>query len=121
MTMLAAAVAAFAVTFTAPGHAPAIGQSSEVGPKWFYTVRVTRNSKPVRALLTMQIVDPLGTAHPVTVGPTTKPITRLPIDGRYRDYMIFPPESRGVPLKIRITVAATGAKRVLSYIVTPRA
>ena len=121
MTTLAAALAALAVTFTAPGHAPRIGQSADVGPKWFYTVTVTRNRKPARALLTMQIVDPLGTAHPVDVGPTTKPITRFPINGRYRDYMIFPPESRGVPLKIRVTVAAADGRRVLTYIVTPRA
>jgi hypothetical protein len=121
MSMLAAVVAALTVTFTAPGHAPRIGQSDSVGPKWFYVVRATRGGKPVRALLTMQIVDPLGSAHPVDVGPTTQPITRFPIVGRYRDYMIFPPESRGVPLKIRITVAADGAKRVLTYVVTPRA
>jgi hypothetical protein len=121
MSMLAAVVAALTVTFTAPGHAPRIGQSDSVGPKWFYVVKVTRAGKPVHALLTMQIVDPLGTAHPVAVGPTTKPITRLPIAGRYHDYMIFPPESRGVPLTIRITVTAAGAKRVLAYVVTPRA
>src|SRR5262245_42118639 len=121
MGMLAAAVAAFTVTFTAPGHAPRIGQSDTVGPKWYYVVRVTRAGKPGRALLTMQIVDPLGTAHAVEVGPTTTPITRRPIPGRYRDYVIFPPESRGIPLKIRITVAADGVKRVLTYPVIPRA
>jgi len=119
--MLAAALVALTVTFTAPGHAPKIGVSQDVGPKWFYTVRVTRAGKPVRALLTMQIVDPLGTPHPVDVGPTNTPITRRPINGRYRDYMIFPPDARGIPLKIRITVAATGVRRVLTYLVTPRA
>ncbi|HEY2935216.1 MAG TPA: hypothetical protein VGJ25_01370 [Gaiellaceae bacterium] len=121
MAMLAAALAALTVTFIAPGHTPKIGESQDVGPKWFYTVRVTRAGRPVRALLTMQIVDPLGTPHPVDVGPTTTPILRRPINGRYRDYMIFPPEARGIPLKIRITVVAAGVKRVLTYVVTPRA
>jgi len=121
MSMLVAALAALTVTFSAPGHTPKIGQSEDVGPKWFYTVKVTRAGKPVRALLTMQVVDPLGTPHPVEVGPTTKPITRLPINGRYRDYLIFPPESRGIPLKLRITVVAGGVRRVVTYVVTPRA
>ncbi len=120
MSALAVALASLVVTFTAHGHAPKIGQSAEVGPKWAYTVKVTRAGKPVRAKLTMQIVDPLGTAHPVEVGPTTRPITRLPIVGVYRDYMIFPPESRGVPLKIRVTVAAGPQRRILVYVVTPR-
>ncbi len=121
MAALAAVVAALTVTFTAPNHAPQIGQSILVGPKWYYTVTVKRGALPVRALLTMQIIDPLGTAHAVQVGVTRKPITRLPIVGRYRDYMIFPPEARGIPLVIRITVAAGAEKRVLTYRVTPRA
>jgi hypothetical protein len=81
---------------------------------------VTRAGKPVRARLTLQIVDPLGGAHPVTVGATTQPITNRPIVGVYRDYLIFPPESRGVPLKIRVTAVVGSVKRVLVYVVTPR-
>ncbi len=38
----------------------------------------------------------------------------------YRDYLTFPPESRGVPLKVRVTVVAGGTKRVLVYPLTPR-
>ena len=121
MTALAFALASLVITFTAPGHTPKIGKSQDVGPKWFYTVAATRSGKPVRATLSMAIVDPLGTAHPVEVGPTTQPITALPIRGSYRDYMIFPPESRGVPLKIRVTVVAGTQRRVLVYVVTPRA
>jgi hypothetical protein len=121
MATLAAVLAALSVTFTAPNHTPPIGQSTTVGPKWYYTVSVKRSGKPVRALLTMQIVDPLGTAHAVQVAMSKRPITRLPIVGRYRDYMIFPPEARGIPLVVRITVAVGGEKRVLTYRVTPRA
>ena len=120
MGALAVALASLTLTFTAHGHAPLIGQSSEVGPHWPYTVTVARGGKPVRARLTMQIVDPLGGVHAVEIGPTTKPITNLPINGVYRDYMIFPPESRGVPLKIRVTVVSGGARRMLTYLVTPR-
>lgn len=120
MAALAVALASLALTFTAPGHTPPVGQSSEVGPHWPYTVKVTRAGKPVAARLTMQIVDPLGGVHAAEVGPTTKPITNLPIAGVYRDYLIFPPESRGVPLKIRVTVVAGSARRVLVYTVTPR-
>jgi hypothetical protein len=117
---LAVALASLTLTFTAHGHSPPVGQSSEVGPHWPYTVRVTRAGEPVVARLTMQIVDPLGGAHAVTVGATTKPITNRRIVGVYRDYLIFPPESRGVPLKIRVTIVSAGAKRSLDYIVTPR-
>jgi hypothetical protein len=117
---LAVAVASLTLTFSAHGHTPPIGQSSEVGPHWPYTVKVTRAGKPVRARLTMQIVDPLGGVHPVTVGATTQPITSRPIVGVYRDYLVFPPESRGVPLKIRVTAVAGGVRRVLVYVVTPR-
>jgi hypothetical protein len=117
---LAVAVASLTLTFTAHGHAPLVGQSSEVGPHWPYTVRVTRAGKPVRARLTMQVVDPLGGVHAATVGATTEPITNRPIVGVYRDYLVFPPESRGVPLKIRVTATAGSMKRVLVYTVTPR-
>jgi hypothetical protein len=122
MAVLAAALAALTVTFTAPGgHAPRIGKSDTVGPKWWYTVRATEAGKLVHGKLTIQIVDPLGTVHAVQVGETTKPITNLPFPGVYRDYMIFPPESRGVPLRIRVTVVAGTQRRRLVYLVTPRA
>jgi hypothetical protein len=117
---LAVALASLTVTFSAHGHAPPVGQSAEVGPHWPYTVRVTRAGKPVAARLTMQIVDPLGGVHAVTVGATTAPITNRRIVGVYRDYLVFPPESRGVPLKIRVTIVAGGVKRSLVYTVTPR-
>jgi hypothetical protein len=117
--VLATALASLTLTFTAPGHAPKIGPSQNVGPHWRYTVKVTRAGKPVAARLTIQIVDPIGGAHAVDIGPSTKPITNLPIRGVYRDYMIFPPESRGVPLTIRVTAVAGGMRRVLTYVVTP--
>lgn len=120
MEALAVALASLTLTFSAHGHTPKIGKSSEVGPKWYYTVTVARGGKPVPARLTMVIVDPLGAAHPVQVGPTTQPITNLPIKGVYRDYMIFPPASRGVPLTIRVTAVVGGTRRVVKYVVTPR-
>jgi hypothetical protein len=68
----------------------------------------------------MVIVDPLGGVHAVEAGATRRPITNLATRGVYRDYLIFPPESRGVPLKIRVTVVAGGVRRALTYVVIPR-
>src|SRR5438105_13951411 len=111
---MAALAVALAVAFSAPNHAP------KVNVNWYYAVRVSEHGKPVRARLTLQIVDPLGSVHAVYVGSTTRPITNYPIKGVYRDYLTFPPESRGVPLKIRAIVVAGHARRVLIYLVTPR-
>ena len=120
MGALAVALVSLTLTFSAHGHAPRIGQSSEIGPHWPYTVKVTRGGKPVAARLTMQILDPLGGVHAVDKGPTTEPITNLRIRGVYRDYMVFPPESRGVPLTIRVIAVSGGTRKVLVYVVTPR-
>jgi hypothetical protein len=120
MAVLAAALASLVVTFTAPGHSPRIGTSETVGPKWYYVVKVTQAGRPVPARLTLQIVDPLGTAHPVQVAMSAAPITSYPIRGTYRDFLIFPPASRGIPLTIRATIVSGAARRVLTYVVTPR-
>jgi hypothetical protein len=74
----------------------------------------------IRARLTMQVIDPLGTAHPVEFGPTTKKIVDWPIRGSYRDYAIWPPASRGYRLTLRATVKAKGATQTASYSVVPR-
>ena len=47
-------------------------------------------------------------------------MTRFPFRGVFRDYVIWPLESRGIPLKLRLTVARTGFRKVLTYAVTPR-
>jgi hypothetical protein len=102
-------------TLTAPGHSPA------VNTRWHYSVHVTKAGKPVAAKLTVQIVDPIGGAHPVTFGATTKTIKNWPFTGVFRDYIIWPKSSRGLPLKLRLTVHADRTTKVLTYAVTAHA
>jgi hypothetical protein len=103
-------------TLTGPSHSPKINK------RWYYVVKVTQNGKPARVKMTAQIVDPIGGTHPVEFGPTTKKIVNWPITGTYRDYIIWPSDSKGIPLKLRITlVGARGAHAVVSYSVVPRA
>jgi len=93
-----------------------------INKRWYYVVKVTQSGKPARVKITAQIVDPLGGTHPVEFGPTTKKIINWPITGTYRDYIIWPTSSRGIPLKLRITlVGAHGTRAVVSYAVVPRA
>lgn len=102
------------ITVTAPDHAP------PVGVRWNYSVAATVNRRPVKALITEQIVDPIGGTHPVTFGSGKKIIKNWPFQGVFRDYMIWPKSSRGVPLTWRITVVVGKTKRVVNYKVTPQ-
>jgi hypothetical protein len=102
------------VTLTPSTHTP------KVEARWPYTVRATLGRTPVAARITVQIVDPIGGAHAVEYGDTTRKIVNRPFRGVFRDFVRWPPESRGIPLTFRATVVAAGAKRVLSYRVTPR-
>ena len=105
----------FHVVIDAPTHRP------PVNVKWWYTVRVSDSSgMGLRARLTMQVIDPLGTSHPVQFGPTTRNIVNWPIRGSYRDYATWPRASRGYRLTMRATVKAKGATQTASYAVVPR-
>jgi hypothetical protein len=110
----ALALAAIAVTLVAPTHTPA------VNAKWNYSVRVTSAGQPVRATITVQIVDPFGTVHPVEFGARKKNIVNHPFRGVFRDYIQFPPESLGFKLTLRFTVRALGTRRVLTYWIRAR-
>jgi len=101
-------------TLTAPTHAP------KVKTHWTYVVHASRGGKPVAARLTAQIVDPIGGAHPVQFGSTTKNITNWPFRGRFRDFIVWPASSRGIPLRLRLVVRAGTARRTIVYAVTPR-
>ena len=102
------------VTVTAAGHTP------KVGTRWTYSVHVTKGGRPVAAKLTEQVIDPLGGATAVEYGTTSRKIANWPFRGTFRDFVVWPGESRGIPLTLRITVEVGGAKRVVSYHVTPR-
>jgi hypothetical protein len=106
-------VAAVQVRLSAPGHTP------KIKTRWYYVVRATQGGKPVAARLTAQIVDPIGGSHPLTFGTTAKAITNWPFKGTFRDFVIWPASSRGVPLKLRIVVRAGGVRKVITYAVTP--
>ena len=111
----AAQPARFDVRLNAPTHTP------RVGPKWWYAVRATHPSgRRVAGRLTVQVVDPLGTAHPATVGTSKRKLVDYPFSGRYRDFAQWPAASRGYRLVFRVTVAAKGARRTVSYWVRPR-
>ncbi len=106
--------AAPSVTLTRAGHTPTIGKH------WEYSLVVREGDKPVKARLTAQIVDPIGGVHAVEFGASTKDITNWPFDGSFHDYIIWPADSRGIPLTFRLTVRIGSAKKVVSYPVTPR-
>jgi hypothetical protein len=110
-----AAIGPLNATLVAPGH------TAKVNTKWKYAVHATRDHKPVAAKLTEQIVDPIGGKHPVTYANTNKPITNWPFKGTFRDYIIWPASTRGVPLTLRLVVRSGGATKVIKYVVTPHA
>jgi hypothetical protein len=101
------------VAINAPGHAPTVGKH------WNYTVTVTEGGTQVAAAITEQIVDPIGGVHPVQFGTSKKNITNWRISGIFKDFIIWPADSRGVPLTLRVTVKVGSAKAVSSYPVTP--
>ena len=103
------------VVVSAPGHTP------KINTHWNYAVRATRNGKPVAGRLTEQIVDPIGGSHPVQFGKNTKNITNWRFNGVFKDYIVWPASSRGVPLKLRVVVRVGTTKRVVTYAVTPHA
>jgi hypothetical protein len=106
--------AALKVTLAAPGHSP------QIGKRWPYAVHATSGGKPVAGRITAQIVDPLGGTHPVEFGTSKKLIVKRPFTGVFRDFVIWPASSRGIPLKFRVIVTAAGARKVIDYAVTPR-
>jgi hypothetical protein len=105
----------FKVTLKAPTHTP------KVNSRWNYSVvAVDRAGKPLKARLTVQIVDPFGGAHPVELGNTHRDVTNFAFTGRFSDYVRWPAESRGFRLTFRV-IAKSGQKTVrLSYWVKPR-
>ena len=112
---LAAAAPAFKATLTASTHTP------KVNAKWLYSVRVTdAHGKPIKATVTSQVIDPLGGVNPVEFGCCKRFVINHPFTGVFRDYVKFPPESRGYRLTFRVIVKALGGRRTLTYWVTSR-
>src|SRR4051794_1914889 len=92
VTALAAGAGAPTVELAAPGHSP------KTGTRWAYTVTARTGGKPASARLTAQIVDPIGGVHAVAYGTTKKPLRNWPFTGTFHDFVIWPAETRGIPL-----------------------
>jgi hypothetical protein len=120
-TALAVAGTAQAVTavpfkarLIAGTHRPAINT------RWPYTVKVVDlKGRPLRARISVAIVDPIGGVHPTEFYLSKKLVTNIPFRGTFRDAVRFPPESKGFPLTFRVTVKVGTATKVLKYLVTP--
>jgi hypothetical protein len=113
-TVLAVGAAPFKATLTAGTHHPV------VNTRWPYTVKaVDGKGKPVRARVSVAVVDPLGGVHPTQYYLGTKYVTNIPFRGTFRDAVRWPPESTGFPLTFRVTVKVGAATKVLRYAVTP--
>jgi hypothetical protein len=114
-TVVALTAAPFKATLTAGTHHPAINT------RWPYVVKVVdAKGKPLRARISVAVVDPIGGVHPTLYYvSTTRYVTNIPFRGRFRDAVKWPPESKGYPLTFRVTVKVGTAKKVLKYLVTP--
>jgi hypothetical protein len=103
------------VKLVAPGH------EMRVNAKWRYRVELTNKSgKKLRGRITILVVDPLGRAHPAAYDNTKQNIVDRPFSGVFRDYLEFPPDSRGFTLTVRTIVKAGQGKATLDYHVTPK-
>jgi len=74
----------------------------------------------VRGKLTVEVIDPLGTAHVAEVGTSKRKLRGYPFHGRYRDFAQWPPASRGYRLTFRVIVRTASGSRALGYWVKPR-
>ena len=123
LALAGAAVAAtpktFKATLTAATHTPVADNKT----KWPYQVKLTDlKGKPLAGKISVAIVDPLGTAHPVQFFLNTKYVTNIPFKGVFKEGVLWPPESAvGVVLKFRATVVTAKGKVVLIYPVKPHA
>jgi len=122
LVLVPVAVAAlpFKAKLTAGTHVP------KVNTKWPYSVRVTTlKGRPMKARVTVQIVDPLGGVHPVEFGNRKVNVVNHPFYGTFKDFVIWPPSSAttigGIPVTLvfRTTVKTAKGKVVLRYDVTP--
>jgi hypothetical protein len=105
----------FKVSLDAPTHTP------KVNARWFYTVTASDASgEPLKGRLTVQVLDPFGGIHPVEFGNTQRKIVNFSFTGRFRDYVKWPPESRGFRLRLRVTVASEGKAVRRTYWIRPR-
>jgi hypothetical protein len=113
--LIASAAAPLTVVFRATTHAP------KVNARWPWSITATSRGKPVAGTVTAQVVDPVGGIHAVEFGGVkSKFVTNVKFRGRFSDFVIYPPISRGVGVTFRATVKTALGKRVVNYPVTAR-
>jgi hypothetical protein len=107
----------FEATFHAATHTP------RVNTTWKYSVRVTDpKGRPIWARITSQIVDPLGTVHPVEFDGTghNPYVKNYRFFGNFCDSVKWPRNSAvGVRLRFQTVITTAAGRRVLTYTVSP--
>jgi hypothetical protein len=102
--------AALKVVFTTASHTPTVNKP------WRWSVTAKNGGKAVAGTVTAQVVDPVGGVHAVQFGGSkTKYVTNVKFKGRFSDFVLFPPISRGVRVTFRVTVKTALGKRVVNY------
>jgi hypothetical protein len=126
LAVLAAAVAGLALAGSALAAAPLtvafkpLAAGPKINVKWPYRITVTQAGKPVNAVITATLIDPIAQEHQV-MDARNKPLkARAAKGGVLLEKILFPPESKGFSLTLRFTVKAGGAKKVAEVVVTPR-
>jgi len=62
------------------------------------------------------VIDPFGGVHAVEFGNVkNRFVTNVKFNGRFSDFVIYPPISQGVRVTFRVTVKTALGKRVVNY------
>ncbi len=112
---VALAATGWKVTLKAPAANP------KVNVKWYYSLTAKDlKGRALKATVTATLTDPIGSVHPIDYGPSKpeRPITNWPFKGTFRDYITFPPESRGFSLTLRWAVKAKLDGKVRTKVLT---
>ena len=126
LVALAVAVAGLALAGVAVAAAPIavafkpLAAGPKVTVKWPYRLTITQGGKPVDAVLTATLVDPIAQVHQV-LDDHLKPIkSRAVKGGVFADKILFPAEAKGFTLTLRFSATVGGVKKVLEVKVTPK-
>jgi hypothetical protein len=126
LAVAAAALASLALAGSALAAAPLavafkpLAAGPKINVKWPYRITVTQAGKPVDAVITATLIDPIAQEHQVMDG-ADKPIkARAAKGGVLSEQILFPATAKGFPLTLRFTVKAGGAKKVTEVVVTPK-
>lgn len=115
LPLTASAASPLTLVLHATTHTP------KVNAKWPWSVTATSGGKPVAGTVTAQVRDPVGQLHPVEYGGVkNKFVTNVKFTGRFSDFVIYPPISKGLRITFRVTVKTALGKRVVDYWIQAR-